>query len=243
MTERNLEEKFPKNYLTSVACEVRFNPRLKVQNYIPEFQEKIREELPSYGIESTIPVVDPSMTSQFSGANQWMFKSKDKIKTLKISINKIGFIVSKYGKFEDFYDEAIKYFNEFFELSKIDEYFRIGLRYVNVFKLNEIEDSQQISLLKFFNPVLDKAIFEGYVPFQFETAIRSENNGNVLFLKNEYNTDVSGEPIYIIDIDAFTSGNLRKEDLEPVIQELHKLEVKEFHKHITDELINVLRSE
>lgn len=243
MTERNLDEKFPKNYLTSVACEIRFDPLVMIQNYIPEFQEKIRGELPSYGFESTIPVVDPSMMGQFSGANQWVFKSRDKIKTLRIVINRIGFIVSKYNNFEDFYDEVIKYFNEFFKICKIDEFSRIGLRYVNQFKLNELEDSQEISLTKFFNPVLDKAIIESYSLFQFETAIRCENKGNTLFLKNEYSIEPSGESNYVIDIDAFKSGKLKKKDLEPIIKELHKLEVKEFHNHITDEVINILRSD
>lgn len=243
MTERNFEEKYPKNFLTSVACEIRFDPLVMIQNYIPEFQEKIRGELPSYGVESTFPVIDASLRSQFSGANQWVFKSRDKIKTLKIVINRIGFIVSKYDNFEDFYDEVTKYFNEFFKICKINEFSRIGLRYVNKFKLNELEDSEEISLIKFFNPVLDKVIIEGYNPFQFETAIRWENNGNTLFLKNEFSIEPSGESNYVIDIDAFKSGNLKKKDLELIIKELYKLEVKEFHNHITDEIINILRGD
>ena len=35
--------------------------------------------------------------------------------------------------------------------------------------------------------------------------------------------------------------NVKKKDLEPFIKELHQLEVREFHKHITDEVINKLR--
>ncbi len=243
MTERNFQEKFPKNYLTSVACEIRFDPLLMIQNKIPEFQEKIRGELPSYGFESTIPVVEPSLISQFSGVKQWMFTSKDKIKTLKILINRIGFIVSKYSKFEEFYEEMVKYFNDFFKICDIDEFSRIGLRYVNVFILNELEDSQQISLTKFFNVVLDKAILEEYSPFQFETAIRCEKDDNTLFLKNALRDDVRGEPNYIIDIDAFKSGNLQKKDMGDIIKDLHKLEIQEFHNHITNEIINILRSD
>ena len=117
------------------------------------------------------------------------------------------------------------------------------MRYVNEFKLNELEDSQEISLTKFFNPILDKVIIEGYNPFQFETAIGCENNGNILFLKNEFRIEPSGESNYVIDIDSFKSGKLKKKDLEPIIKELHKLEVKEFHNQITDEVINKLQSD
>jgi len=243
LTERNLEEIFPKNYLTSVACEIRFDPLLMIQNKIPEFQEKIRGDLPSYGFELTIPVLDPSITTQFSGVNQWLFKSKDQTKTLKIVVNRIGFIVSEYSTFDIFYQETIKYFSEFFKICNIDEFSRIGLRYVNEFKLVEFEDSQQISLAKFFKVALDKAVIEEYSPFQFETVIRSKKNDYKLFLKNEFNTDVGGESNYIIDIDAFKSGNLKKKDLESTFKELHKLELQEFHNNITDEVINILRSD
>lgn len=243
MTERNFEEKFQKNFLTSVACEIRFDPLLIIQNKIPEFQEKIRGKLPSYGFESTIPIVDPSLTSQFDGVKQWIFKSKDKIKTFKILINRIVFIVSKYSKFEDFYEELLKYFNDFFTICNIDEFSRIGLRYVNEFILSELEESKEVSLTKFFNVVLDKTILEEYKPFEFETLIRWKKEKCTLFLKNALSHDVRGESNYIIDIDAFKSGNLQKKDMGEIIKELHKLEIQEFHNHITDEIINILRKD
>jgi len=241
LTERNLEEIFPKNYLTSVACEIRFDPLLMIQNKIPEFQEKIRGELPLFGFESIIPVVEASITTQYSGVNQWMFRSKDKTKTLKIVVNRIGFIVSKYSNFSNFYPEMIKYFNDFFKICNIDKFSRIGLRYVNEFKLNEFEDSQQISLEKFFNVALNKALIEEYSPFQFGTTIRSERDKYKIIIRNEFNTNISGESNYIIDIDAFKSGILEKKKLETVIKELHILELQEFHRNITDEVINILK--
>ncbi len=243
MSERDIEEIFPKNFLNSVACEIRFDPLLTIQNKIPEFQEKIRGGLPAFGIGKTFPLVESSITSPFGGVSQWVFKSRNEIKTLKVVFNKIVFIVSEYSTFEEFFREAFEYFNHFFEICGIESFFRIGLRFVNEFRLSEIEESPDVPLTKYFNIVLDEGLFEDYNPFQFESTIRCEKDDNALFIKHEFSINPDEEAIYVIDIDAFKAGELKKEDLETIIRDLHTLEVKEFHKSITDELVNVLRGE
>jgi len=48
---------------------------------------------------------------------------------------------------------------------------------------------------------------------------------------------------YIIDIDSFKVGTLQHKDLEFIVTKLHDNLIEEFHKNVTENLLEHLRSD
>ncbi len=241
MGERDLSEVFKRNYLSSVACEVRFDPLLVIQNSIPEFQKIIRNKLPNIKRDRAFQIPEFSLSP--SEPYQWIFSSTDEIKALRITINRISFVVSKYNDFKTFYPEMINYFKEFFKVCEIKEYSRIGLRYVNEIPLNDLEESEEMLLLKYFNPIIDVELFNKLKPSQFDGMLRWSKKNNNFAIRNRFRPRVGGTDHYIIDIDSYQLGKINESELEKIINNLQNLLIEEFYRNITDEFIKVLRRE
>ena len=239
MTERDYTEIFKKNFLTSVSCEVRFKPLLLIQNFIPKFQKEIRDALPN--INMGMPIIIPEMASPLSSLFRWDFSSIDGKKVIKISIDTISFIQSNYNNFNEYLPEVLKYFKKFFDLCGIKEFSRIGLRYVNEFPLKELENSEEISLLKFFNPMITTDVLSDLNPIQFDLMMRRNIENVTLVTRNNLIPNIDKKDKFIIDIDSFKMAEIKQNDLEGLIKILHDLLIKEFYRNITNDLIKILR--
>jgi uncharacterized protein (TIGR04255 family) len=239
LTERNYEEIFPKNFLKSVACEIRFDPLLSIEEKIPDFQKTVRKSLPAIRREMIYPL--PEAFENLSEPHHWYFVSKDGIKKLRIGINSISYAVSKYDHFDPYFAEFIDKFECFFEMNEIDEFSRIGLRYVNVFPLNSLINLDQESILDYFNPIFKSGLIKDLEPFQFNGLIRWKNDEMFLVNRNILKEEEQNLRQYILDIDSYISNAVKSTNLTDIIYKLHKNLIIQFHRGITDHLIETLR--
>ena len=145
MRERNFEETFQRNFISSVAFEVVFIPLMKIAALIPNFQEKIRDDLPNYqygfpiNVERSIQIPEE--------LSDWIFSSNDEKSYVKVAINRVAYIQTFYDGFENFTNQVNKYLKAFQEITKINKYKRIGLRYKNEFIFEFTDILQKIKAM------------------------------------------------------------------------------------------------
>jgi len=243
MSERNLDEKFPNSFLREVACELRFPPLLVIENKIPEFQEKIRDTLPTYTLSTGIPISSgtPSYPSMF---NEWIFSSGDVALELKIMINRFALACKAHEGFESFLKAFMQFFKPFYKLYKVDSYDRVGLRYVNIIPLEPKEDPIE-EILRLFNPIPDTKLIEKRRPFSYELDFRWNEDPYKITVKNGLKKSKDGKThFYLLDIDAYkpTKTEHSKGNLETIIRELHDLVLQEFHNGLKDPFREILRA-
>ncbi|MHA1854068.1 MAG: TIGR04255 family protein, partial [Candidatus Heimdallarchaeaceae archaeon] len=187
-----------KNYLVSVACDIRFPAMLITKDKIPEYQAKIRKEFPNLEIGlGRFSGIFPSPPVEL---NEWIFTSKDNIRKIKVSVSTLVYILSQYSGYKAFKEEINKYLLNFLKLCDIDRFTRIGIRYTNDIPLekNPIEE-----MLELFNPVLSVDVIKKHPPYQFQTEYRWSSGDYKITLWNFLIKDNLGQYFYRIDIDTY----------------------------------------
>lgn len=232
MNSRNYTEIFKKNFLTSVACEIRFTPLLIIKENIGQFQKEIRENFPKLRRGFIIP-------REFE-MDEWVFMSKDSKDKLRTFTDRLSIITTSYNDFEPFYKMVSENIDKFFKSFKdIDKLTRIGLRYTNEISLNPNQPLEDI--LKWFNPLIYEEKIVNLTPFGFSIEFRMPIENNIITCRNNLTFDKS--PKYIIDIDSYTEREVEISKFKSIFKELHELAIKEFHKNIKDEFLNILKGE
>jgi len=230
MSLRNYKEIFKKNFLTSVACEIRFTSLLIIKDRIGQFQKQIRNDFPKIARGFTFP-------KEFE-FDEWVFISDDDKNKLKIFTDRLSVITTLYNDFDPFYKMVCDVIKKFFESFKdIDTLKRIGLRYTNAIPLDP--EKPLVDILKWFNPLIYENKIEDLTPIGFPVEFRMPKGDNIITCRNRI--PIGESPHYFIDIDTYTERNIKKEEFDTIFNELHDLAIEEFYKNIKDEFLNVLR--
>jgi len=232
MSQRNLEEIFKINYLTSVSCEIRFTPLMIIKDKVAEFQKEIRNYFPN--IQKGI---FPISGFEF---NEWIFHTNDNRKKIIATTDRLGVITTTYNDFKPFFEMVTKNIGKFFEIiTDIDNVSRIGMRYTNEIPLDK--DNPIKDILNWFNPTIYEDKINNLKPIAFSSEIRIIHEANTLTSRNNFSLIIGNSPKYIIDIDSYTEKEIETENINSIIIELHKLAIKEFHNNIKDEFLQILR--
>jgi uncharacterized protein (TIGR04255 family) len=239
MTKRNLDESFPKNFLASVSCEVRFPPLLAIHSKIPVLQEKLRVKYPR--LEQGFPIrIGSSVPSYSPELSQWAFSTKDTLMTVKISVDRAMLISTDYPGFETFSQGMMQLVDFLYSSTKIDSYTRIGLRYVNDISF-ETDDDIYDELSKNFVTPLSDELFQDK-PFKFESEVRVKRKSNVSVTnRNRFTKEQAKKYSYLIDIDTYVEEDVDKKELSGLLVEMHEIAIEEFHRNITEEFLRILR--
>jgi len=239
MRERNFEETFQRNFISSVAFEVVFIPLMKIAALIPNFQEKIRDDLPNYqygfpiNVERSIQIPEE--------LSDWIFSSNDEKSYVKVAINRVAYIQTFYDGFENFTNQVNKYLKAFQEITKINKYKRIGLRYKNEFIFEDKSKSLDDTLV-YFNPYINNELIKNEKPFRFTSELRKDEEQNKITCWNIFETTKNEITRYIIDIDSFCEKEIEKNGLVKKLDELHKLAIQEFHRNVKEKFLSLMRS-
>ncbi|UJG44463.1 MAG: TIGR04255 family protein [Candidatus Heimdallarchaeum endolithica] len=221
------------NYLVSVACDIRFPTLLITRNKIPEYQAKIRNEFPNLEIDlSGLAGILPNPPAEL---NEWIFTSKDNNKKIKVNVNRLVYILSKYPGYNAFKADINKYLLEFFKLCKIDRYTRVGIRYTNDIPLEKNDLIEE--LLELFNPVISVDVIENHPPYQFQSEYRWSSDKYKITLWNLLIKDNLGQYTYRIDIDAYTEIEGEISKVNSIIDNLHKELLSVFKENIKKKFI------
>ena len=226
MSSRNFEEIFPNSPLNEVAFEIRFPANLSIEGEIYKFHEKIKTEFPIFkeGEETT------------SKVRVRDFVKNDEI-IIRVQRDRFTILTEKYKLFEDFFPIINEYTNLFISIYDINEFNRIGLRYINNINLGDkpIEFFEKY-LISTFNEKLFS--FENLKNFMLE--IRLKSNSNFITSRSGIVT-LDNKNIYILDFDGYCEEKTSNEKVYDILNVLHEEVIKEFHSHVKDDYLDIMR--
>ncbi len=175
----------------------------------------------------------------------WDFVNPEIQTRCKVLKNKFSIISNKYKSWDEhksekgFKDVFISTFKNFQDIYNIQNFERVGLRYINKVK---VEDKSSSWLKKYFIPIfnIEKYPIENLDENIIRLLVKKENDVQILVQSTIITEE--NENFYIIDFDAFFL-NLNNEEIIEKADMLHEEILKEFHSLITEECRKKMRGE
>lgn len=243
--------------LTRVACEVRFPRVLRLEAHAPaEFQEAINNRFPLYEKAMTVQVpegvqVPPEfmqMLASQPGNIAHHFMTEDRKSTVAISPENLAFSTSVYARWEEFRAAMMQCIDALVEIYSVPFFLRVGLRYIDVIKREEIglTDRPWAALI---NPDL-----LGKFPFaDFETNVTKAAHQIVLTMPDDAglfalrhgfpsSTDKKN-PSYALDFDFSRQPKTEITDAPRRLDQFNQLAGRAFRWCLTKELRDALGPE
>ena len=243
-----IEEQFPLNFIKSVSCELKFPVLLKIEKYIPEYQELIRDNFPGFSISrgpsfaiGPKEIIEKEIS--FEELSDYGFSNEKEGRTVKIKSNAIVLTFAKFNIYDEFESTFFEIVDKFIEILDIGYFSRLGLRYINHIPLN-IDLPITNQLVNNFNCIISDDNLQAHNNLVgLNSVIRWSTEDNyTINLANQIGNDPIGKPIYVIDLDVYQSGvKVSPNDYKPITKKLHNLLIPEFHKNIKDPFKEVLR--
>ncbi|MDR0518311.1 MAG: TIGR04255 family protein [Fibromonadaceae bacterium] len=244
--ERVIYKKCP---LREVVCQLRFPRILVINEKEPmEFQEKIRNKFPSL----QIAVEQLHMGILQAGDNKnYRFSSNDEKWHVNLTSTFLALSTTDYKRWESFLDYLKEPLSALLEIYKPAFYERIGLRYIDAFKLSELglvgmdwtELIHPFALGFMSNPKINKEVKNQntFVELDIGDGAIAQINIAKGFMENivrEYPV-LDDEESFIVDSDMFV---MRKQinELDNSLKYLHDYAAKFIRAIITDKLHNAM---
>lgn len=227
------------NPLVFVLAQVRISPVLKMSDYLPAIQEKLRlMGFPRFQALHQEEIILGPQQRMARTTVRWLFSDKDGIGSVMLAPDFVIYQVAAYVSFDAFSKTLADILRVISEETKVSLSERLGLRYINLLKpegTERFEDYLQAGLLG----LAAEKIASKKVQFIFEErgttdlgtlVIRLFRNDNGKILPPDIEpfdmklraTGKEGESVAILDIDHF-SPIRRDFVVETLIDELWKL--------------------
>ncbi len=187
------------------------------------------------------------MQASRTESKEWIFHGKERDKTLRIGKTYFSLSITKYKNFENLVSDIKNPLEEIYKIFPNLTSNRVGLRYVNAIsiknKSNPLKwdsyiNKDMLSLLKIeFNKSLICRVFS-----------IMEYNIDGLMLKAQFGIPNPDYPSsvkqkeFIIDIDAYSFGSYKYEDINELIRKSHVLIQDFFEKSITEKTRELMNS-
>lgn len=241
----NYQEIFPHSPLSEVVFEARFPILFGIPQKVSDFQLSVIDEFEKAEERRVqdISIGRDEKPELRASEVIWQFSHKEGDPTIRLFRNKI----TVFSKVYECYDSEnrksfrpnIRYAVEkFLDLFQIREFSRIGLRYINKCKVEELSNDW---FRRFFKPVVDidkyplENILEKLVIIRFK-------KGNQKVLLQNALVEEKGIKKYVLDFDAYEESCATESYLQ-ITDRLHEIILREFHSLITDDYRNKLRGE
>lgn len=248
--------KYKNNQIVEMLCQVRFPTILRINNesdeLLSKFQDKIKERFINYkllnenivnvdmkGIENNIESVTPQILR--NNVKNHMFYSENEEMKLNLTSNFISVTISKYDCWENFKAIFEKVIKAFCEIYNIDNFNRIGIRYVNAFSKEELKIDENEGWNKYLNDSI-VGLSSEYNVKVYSTNIEIPFADNVkmriiagLGVKNRINNS-KATPVFIIDKDTYELGSFSENQIKQKLDNLHVHNSEIFEILIKDEL-------
>jgi uncharacterized protein (TIGR04255 family) len=231
LTEKELDEVFPRPPIREVAFEIRFSPRLRVNAEIWRLQDRLVDE---YSTVSTESLIQPTGMLPVQ-----VFQNIEAGRLIKVSQQNWVIAFTRYTRFEDFKEEALGKIGVFTEVFGIKNLTRVGLRYINDIV---IPDSGSGGLLRFVRPMLDfdRVPLEAVEQFVNEFQIRQQNH-SVTLRGALLTSRQDGRRVYVLDIDCHSGAHEDVGAISSLLDTYHSAAQRYFLDHITEEYKNIMR--
>ena len=218
---------YRKNPLIEVICQVRFPSILKIETQIPaEFQDLIREDYPLYNEKKELQLKLPKEISEriapaeiletFSPGSSRInheFISEDENWKINLTNGFLALSTGQYTRWEVFKQNFLRPFEALLEVYKPKHFTRIGLRYRDLIKREDLglEATPWSDLLKpyILGILMDGNVSDNVINVLHNTEIRLEDSESSVRIINGLIEDAeSGKIGYLIDSDFFTTEKI-----------------------------------
>lgn len=208
--------------LVLVLAQVVISPVLKMQDFIREIQEELRTHGFPRFLEGQVQEVlfRPNIAPVVSSSTKWTFLSKDGRDAVVVTERSIVLEASKYDDFESFAKQLQSIIEAIDKVVRIVLSERLGLRYVNLIRINDGETFNQYlhqGLLGLSHQLLDVNTMLHRCESVASTAVgnltirlQQENSGTFLppdldAFELAFDIDLrAGETVCILDIDHYS---------------------------------------
>ncbi|MDO4230431.1 MAG: TIGR04255 family protein [Capnocytophaga sp.] len=136
-------QKLSNQPLVFVLAEFRFSPVLDMEKYIPELQDKLRQNFPLIGTQQSQEFQFSPNGLEINTTTEWIFHSKNRKQAITINHNRLVHITSEYNRFDGFREQCETALKALIEIVKPSLLLRIGLRYNDAIIEEDKEDIKE----------------------------------------------------------------------------------------------------
>jgi len=213
--------------LVEVICQVRFPPILRIASEQPfAFQEWVRERFPQLEVEHGMVVhvapLGPTPPSAQPQPRIFRFKSPDGNTTVSLALDFYALSTTSYTHWRDFL-ELLQLVNQAAcEVYNLPYAVRVGLRYINHLTLENTGVKSVAELWGILRPELTMLLRGD----SWDEPLEMVNRLLLAGRENERLTLRSGfrsgeKPVFLLDFDYYTEGNISLENLSALCQRYH----------------------
>lgn len=229
------------NYIQEVVCRLDFaSPIIELRKSMPKpIYEVVRKYYPIaepqdvIGTELSINPLNGPIINQIA-TKQWVFLSRERRNKCTIDSDSVVFSITNYGIFEDARSAFLDVLDIVMKTNIDNQGKRLGLRYINSFPL---KGKEQWINEKFFTAIAahkDEKTTRLLTTLEYASLDMDLKVRLVYGYNNPDYPAVIKREDFVIDIDAYTTGIIYKDDLEQLIDGMH-FEVQScFETMITD---------
>jgi uncharacterized protein (TIGR04255 family) len=231
-TQQELDELFAHPSVREVAFEVRFAPRLRIAPEVWRIQDNLAESYPAVSQEVQVQPDGRPLQA-------YVFANPERHRSVKVSQENFVVIFNEYTSFEDFKQEALERVTAFTREFTIQNFQRVGLRYVNHIELRPGQGIQD--LRRYVNLPIDMDRFDPASIEQLLTEFRLHSGQHKITVRGAL-IQVPGRDggLFILDFDCYAfTGDLRS--LPAMMDEFHNKIQLQFLEHIREEYKQVMR--
>lgn len=240
---------YNKNFLDKVVVRIDFSSEVKAFSTPPEelvakFLEHFPIPEPINQLKAKIEINGDDPHPKFSQSVKnvtWVYHAKDRTSAIELSKTHFVLTLFKYDTYEGLRGLFQKMLRALLEVDNDFEARRIGMRYINLFNINDGESPTDYS--KYFN---NNMLCMLNIPGEREAIARAFNSlvlnygdVNLLMQYGIYNPDFPAtvrKKEFILDIDAYYQGPVDLADVEGEIDRFHDRIQVLFEQCLTDEM-------
>ncbi|MFX1297138.1 MAG: TIGR04255 family protein [Promethearchaeota archaeon] len=240
--EKYIEKSFINPYLNSVAFEIRFPASVRIIKDFSEFHDLINEDLPNFGEE--FPFFDFAEKSKSpENLKKYVFSDDNEKNKVRLSINALTIVTKEYNQFDDFKEKINKIMTAFYNSFKVENCLRMGLRYINIYSLNNDLNESLEEIKELFNPFFSTELIPLNQVFSNNIEIRKnlpENNKITLRNKLQFNK-AKHKFEHILDFDVYTHSKIPIQHYENFLLNLRIYEKTEFLRFVTEKFMEKMK--
>ena len=235
-----LDEVFLRHPIQSVACEVRFAPKLGLLTKIDEIQEYLASSYAEVGREELTSQNAPTVIT-------YVFSNTAIGRAVKVTEDKFAVVTTNYVSYEEFIGEVTRLIVWIVKSFKINDFTRVGLRYVNSIRVPSV--GGKFSLTDYVRPYVNLKAFGAVMPGGFGCEVATRNKDCTLVVRSLFHQQSLEEAVYLLDYDAFMGdknnggeSTVSVRSIGAVLDVLHHSIQLEFLNHITEHFKEMMRS-
>jgi uncharacterized protein (TIGR04255 family) len=237
--------------LVEVVCQITYPTILKIDAELPaDFQEEIRGVFPKYerGNVPNLPNLPRELANMFGGVhrgNTYTFRSNDTKRFVTLNQDSIALTFQNYKNKEEFFSVLNSVKSIFEKIYRPAIYNRIGLRYQNAVRFQNLPEGS------FWTDLLSENIV-GELASGFVKNLNVDELFRMIRFRSKLNSDgvflqhglamlaPSNEQVYLIDIDCYTNESIEVKNASSSFDRLNRRAGRAFRWCISDTYHNAL---